>query len=248
MKKTAFRPLSKRLNTVAHYVPKNSRVADIGADHAYLLIHLAQEGKLEKGIAGEINWGPFQAAKQNIALKGVESVIEVRLGDGLSILQPGEVDVVVIAGMGGALIKQILDEGKDKLNSVNRLILQPNIGGKRVRMWLKENGFRLVDETLVEDDGILYEIIVAEPGEDEEYPKTATDWPYDFWFELGPILWKKKHPLLLRKCVEELESQKKVWMQLQKGKSVEAMKRKKVIEEQIHCWEKVIIWLSKEKM
>lgn len=239
-----FRPISLRLKMVADFVPNGTRVADIGADHAYLLIHLARAGKLEKGIAVEKNQGPYEAAKHHIVMMDVEEKIEARLGDGLSVLQPGEVEVVVIAGMGGALIAQILDEGKEKLTSIHRLILQPNVGGKRVRAWLKDHGFHLVDETLVEDAGILYEVIVAEPGEDKA---TDRNWPNEFMLEVGPILWQKKHPLLLRKCKEELESHKKVWMQLQKGKSPEAKQKIQEIEEQIKWWEKVILCLSKEK-
>jgi len=237
------RPISIRLKTVADFVPSGMRVADIGADHAYLLIHLAKEGKLEKGIVGEINRGPYETAKHHIAMMGYSEKIDVRLGDGLSVLRPGEAEVVVIAGMGGSLIAQILEDGKEKLASVRRMVLQPNIGGKRVRAWLKDHGYRLTDETLVEEAGILYEVIVAEQGEQDW---SQTEWPADFLLELGPVLWRKKHPLLLRKCVQERESRKKILMQLQEGKSPEAERKRLEIEEQIQWWEKVITCLSEE--
>ncbi|WP_243648685.1 tRNA (adenine(22)-N(1))-methyltransferase [Hazenella coriacea] len=235
--------LSQRLLTIAQYVPDKKKVADIGADHALLFIHLAKQGRLQKGIVGELNRGPFENAQDRIRRMGLSSFIEVRKGDGLAVLQQGEVEVVVIAGMGGALISQILDEGKEKLSRVERLILQPNIGGKRVRQWLFEHQFTVVEETIVEEAGLFYEIIVAEPGENNsiyEQPLLTQEQ----LMEIGPILWQKKHSLLRKKLVEDLKGKKNVLKQLEKGRTMEAKRRKQEIEEEMKLWEKVIAWLS----
>lgn len=231
--------LSTRLLKLTEWIPFKARVADIGGDHAYLLIHQAKAGCLSHGIVGELNRGPFENARRMIQEAKVEDIVEVRLGDGLSVLKPNEVDVIVIAGMGGALIRQILEEGKEKLQGINRLILQPNIGGFNVRMWLKDNGFCLVDETLVEDAGILYEALVAEPGEEKIYDEMNQELSETTLMELGPLLFKKRHPLLKRKVMQEWESKQKVFQALKNGKSQTAANKREKLANQLKEWEKV---------
>jgi tRNA (adenine22-N1)-methyltransferase len=229
---------------IAEYVPDDARVADIGGDHALLLLHVAKKGRLKKGIVGEINRGPFENAKKRVAMAGFQELIEVRLGDGLSVLTPDEVDAVVIAGMGGTLIANILEAGKTKLAKVRRLILQPNIGARRVRGWLKENGYRLTDETIVKEAGIFYEIIVAEPGVEEAYKQAGL--PYDILLDVGPLLWRKRHPLLKAKLAAELTGKEKTLKQLAKGKTPAAEERKREMETEIAEWKRVIACLSGE--
>lgn len=231
--------LSKRLLKLTEWIPFAARVADIGGDHARLLIHQAKAGGLSHGIVGELNRGPFENARRTIRKEKVENIVEVRLGDGLSVLKPDEVDVIVIAGMGGALIRQILKEGKEKLQGVKRLILQPNIGGHNVRMWLKENGFCLVDETLVEDAGILYEALVAEPGEEMIYDEMSQELSETTLMEVGPLLLKNQHPLLKRKVMQEWKSKQKVFRALKNGKSETAVNKREKLAEQLKEWEKV---------
>lgn len=237
--------VSDRLQAIAHYIPDKMRVADIGGDHAFLLLYVARQGRLQKGIVGEVNRGPFENARDRVALMGFSSLIDVRLGDGLSVLNTDEVDVVVIAGMGGALITQILEKGKEKLAGVKRLVLQPNIGGKRVRTWLYENQYEIVAETLVEDADILYEVIVAEPGNEKGY--LQTELRMSQLLEIGPLLWRQRHPLLRQKLLEEQQRREKVFKQLERGKTEEAVKRKEVLEGEIKEWEKVIACLSAEQ-
>jgi tRNA (adenine22-N1)-methyltransferase len=231
--------LSARLQKLTEWIPSGARVADIGGDHAYLLIHQAKAGCLSHGIVGELNKGPFENARRTIRMAKVEKMVEVRLGDGLSVLKPDEVDVVVIAGMGGALIAQILNEGKEKLHGVKRLILQPNIGGHNVRRWLKENGFCLVDESLVEDAGILYEAMAAEPGEERIYHEMGGEFSESTLMEVGPLLFKKRHPLLKRKVMQEWESKQKVFRSLKNAKSETAVAKREQLAEQLKEWEKV---------
>jgi tRNA (adenine22-N1)-methyltransferase len=234
--------ISKRLQTLADYVPDQARVADIGGDHAFLLLHLAKQRRLKSGIVGEINRGPFENAKNRVRFMGYEELIEVRLGDGLSVLKAGEVDAVVLAGMGGSLIAKILEEGKEKLTRIQRLILQPNIGAARVRAWLSQNHFRIVAETIVEEADILYEIIVAEPGEEEAYAKS--DLPCSLLLELGPVLWREKHPLLRRKMAQEIQAKERVYKQLAQGKSEDALIRRQKLADELEKWRKVFKCLS----
>ncbi|MGX9708680.1 tRNA (adenine(22)-N(1))-methyltransferase [Laceyella tengchongensis] len=236
--------LSERLKTIASFIPDHKRVADIGGDHALLLTQVAKENRLQKGIVGEINRGPHQNASERVKLAGLAALIDVRLGDGLAVVQPGEVDVVVIAGMGGALIASILEQGKDKLAGVERLILQPNIGESRVRLWLEENGFRLVEETIVEEVGIYYEILVAEPGKPGYVADSILG--RDMAREVGPLLWERRHPLLHKKLQEVVAGKRKIHRQLNLGKTEQAIARKRELEREIEAWERVIQCLSKE--
>jgi tRNA (adenine22-N1)-methyltransferase len=233
--------LSKRLQAIASYIPSGARVADIGGDHAWLLVALAQEGRIASGLVGEVRLGPYQNAQSRVREYGCEKIIDVRLGDGLSVYEWGEVDVVVIAGMGGTLIRDILQRGKEKLAGVKRLVLQPNVAGKPLREWLLGNGWVLVDEELVLDQEILYEIIVAEPGEGE---RIEEDWR----LMVGPLLWQKRHPLLRLRLQREIEKMNRVFMHLGESKrSAAAQQKRKQVKEEIEQIERMITWLSEER-
>ncbi len=152
--------MDSRIRAIMNFVREGSRVADIGADHAYLSIALAKSGLATKIIATEKNVGPFEAARKNILAAGFGDVIDVRLGDGLTVLSAGEVDTICIAGMGGALIQKILDDAPDVVQSSRQLILQPMNAVKKIRDNLAEN-FVVEDEDLAEASGIIYEVINA---------------------------------------------------------------------------------------
>ena len=153
--------IDSRMRAVMNFVREGSRVVDVGADHGYLSISLAQSGRAAKIIATEKNINPFEAARQNISAAGLGNVIELRLGDGLKVLSAGEVDTICIAGMGGALIKKILDDSPEVVNSARQLILQPMNGAKKIREHLAETNWLIDDEDLAEVAGIIYEIISA---------------------------------------------------------------------------------------
>ena len=105
--------LSKRLRAVADFVTPQGRLADVGTDHAYVPICLMEEKKISGAIAMDIVDGPLQRARENIAAHHLETQIETRKSDGLEALRPGEVDTIVIAGMGGLLICRILEQGRE---------------------------------------------------------------------------------------------------------------------------------------
>ena len=158
--------LSKRLSTVAAFVPQDAVLLDVGSDHAYLPIALLEKNKIERAIAGEVVEGPYQSAVKNVASSGLSDRIAVRLADGLEALKPSDkVTVITICGMGGRLIADILDAGKDKLKDVQRLVLQPNNREDDLRSWLQANGFAIIEETIMTENNKHYEIIVAEHGE-----------------------------------------------------------------------------------
>ncbi|KRN58836.1 tRNA (adenine(22)-N(1))-methyltransferase [Limosilactobacillus secaliphilus] len=159
------RHLSKRLQAVADLVPDNARLADIGSDHAYLPAALLLADKIKYAVAGEVAKGPFENEKAEINKLQMQDCLIPRLADGLDAIENDDhIDTVVIAGMGGSLIEEILDRGQDKLAGVKHLILQPNIGEYRLRKWLMEHHFQIMHEELLADEGHRYEIILAEPS------------------------------------------------------------------------------------
>lgn len=180
--------LGNRMAAIAAMVPAGSRLADIGTDHAYLPIHLVEAGIVPVAVAGDIHQGPFQSALAAVGRAGLEARIAVRLGDGLTVLAPGEADTAVIAGMGGAGMIEILSARPEVTRSLSRLVLQPMLAAGSVRRWLVVNGWHLVDEALAEEDGRIYEIIAAEQG--------ASGEPEPILLEIGPLLWSRQHPLL----------------------------------------------------
>lgn len=155
--------LSNRLQQVASHVIKDSRLADIGSDHAYLPIYLAKKQVINYGVVGEVAKGPLNNAVTEITKNELTDVLHPRLADGLAAIEANDqIDVITIAGMGGKLISHILESGKEKLTGKERLILQPNVGSEITRAWLMKHHYEILTEEILEEDGHIYEIIVAE--------------------------------------------------------------------------------------
>lgn len=188
--------LSKRLQEVATFVPVGSRLLDVGSDHAYLPLALMQQGRLEFAIAGEVVHGPYQSALTNVDEAGFSDQIAVRLADGLAAFDSSDqISVITICGMGGRLIADILDKGRAKLKNVQRLILQPNNREDELRHWLTQQGFSLIAEKILVENDKIYEIIVAEQGEEV---LTADQ------LRFGPHLLREKSPIFMQKWTREL--------------------------------------------
>ena len=168
-----YRLIDSRLQAIKNFVAEKSFVADIGADHGYLAIELAQK-KFCKVVATDKNFFPAEAARKNISDAGLENFIEVRQGDGLKVLQVGEVDTICVAGMGGSLIAKILADAPEILNTTARLILQPMNGAEILKNFLTSSGWFVVDEDLAEEGGIIYEIICAEKNFSDKQTKKET--------------------------------------------------------------------------
>lgn len=152
--------LDERMERIAGCVPEGSILADIGTDHGKLPVYLAQVGKIKKAVAADINKMPLQKAVNNIKKYGLEDVIDTYLTDGLKGIEAFSPDCVVIAGMGGELIEQILEEGTIKKENV-RFILQPMTKEDSLRKYLCSHGYTITDEHIVKE-GKLYQIICAE--------------------------------------------------------------------------------------
>ncbi|MBM7614627.1 tRNA (adenine(22)-N(1))-methyltransferase [Alkaliphilus hydrothermalis] len=156
--------LTPRLEKIASLVENHSRVADIGTDHGYIPLYLLQNRISSFAIASDVNKKPLESAEANIKIYGYGGKIETRLGGGLATLRPGEVDTIIIAGMGGLLISDILEEAQDIVESTKTFILQPMQAQEELRRYLVKNGFCIKLDQLVKEDHRIYEIIVAEKG------------------------------------------------------------------------------------
>lgn len=196
--------LSKRLNTIASMVTPGNRLADIGTDHGFLPLYLLEQGKIPSALAMDVNEGPLERAKEHIANSNCQPYIETRLSDGLSKLRPGEVDTVVIAGMGGGLMVRILTSDLGKLHGLKELILQPQSEIHEVRTCIERIGFSIVDEEMLVEDEKYYVVIRAIPSDagkcavDTVTCEELIDGISYTTLEMlyGPILLQKKHPIL----------------------------------------------------
>lgn len=151
--------IGPRLQTVAAFVPSGARLGDIGTDHAYLPIALYESRRISKAVAIDVHEGPYQSALTTVKARHLEAVIDVRLGDGLMPLEPGEVDVLTLAGMGGRTMLDILSARPDVLEPVHDLVLQPQGTERAVRLALLGDGWRLKAERLVEEDDRIYVVM-----------------------------------------------------------------------------------------
>lgn len=238
--------LSKRLLAIANQIPVGSLLADIGTDHALLPTYLVQQGISSFIVAGEFNPGPYRAACLQVEQAGFTSYIDVRRGNGLAVLNEGDaVDVITLSGMGGALIAQILSEGEAKLDGVSRLVLQPNVGEFFVRKWLRQSGWSLIHEQLIEEDGKWYEVLTAEKGDDRllyEDERLSEHW----LLRMGPFLTKEKSPLFFLKWQAEIGKLDRVIKQMTKSTSEETRTKRADIEAERDELKEVLQWLRME--
>ncbi len=179
--------LGERLKCVASYVPEGAKLADVGTDHAYLPVWLTENGVINFAIATDIAAGPCSAARASIERAGLTDKIKVRRGDGLAAVQPGEVDTVVIAGMGASNIIGILQKATTVLDKTEKLILQPMAESVFLRRWLHANGWRVEKEKLAKEAERIYEIISAIKSAGDKYE----EWEY----QTGRLQLREKDPL-----------------------------------------------------
>ena len=221
--------LSQRLQAIADLVPAGAKVADIGTDHGFLPCYLAQSGKAELVIACDVNAQPLALAQKNITDYNVGDKVSTRLGNGLAVLNPGEVDTVTIAGMGGALMIDILDASPMVVDRLKRIVLQPNVGAEAVRIWAEKNRWHIVAEDLIRENDIFSVIIMLEQGRSDRFMSAVE-------LYLGPKLLAEHHPMLGLYISEEWEKTQHILEQLAKSDSEESCKKEKQLRQK---WEDI---------
>lgn len=222
--------LSERLMKIASYVETGERVADIGTDHGLLPFYLLENEISPHVVLCDINEGPMEKARQNANARYPGTSFDMRIGNGLSQVKAGEVDTVVIAGMGGKLIIDILSAEPEKTNSIRKFILQPRNAAPALRRWLIENQFTIANEKLAWERGRICEIIVAASaaaGEDRvnvpkmksmplscscDVAKSMDSWAmeYELSDEISPLLISGHEPLLITWIEMKLEKEQAI--------------------------------------
>lgn len=155
--------LPERMKKIVQQVSENSIVADIGTDHGLIPKYLLEKRRIKYAIASDVSGGSLEKARMLFKMSGLDCKTDCREGYGLSVLKPYEADEIVIAGMGGILIAEIIKRGMEVVFSCHSLILQPNTACPELRSFLNENGIGIFDECLVEERGKFYEIMVVRP-------------------------------------------------------------------------------------
>lgn len=214
--------LSPRLRKIADFVPSNSIVADIGTDHGYIPKYLIKEGKSKFVIATDISEESLKKTVNYIKEEKMDKFIVPRLGDGLEPILPFEVDTLIIAGMGGLLIADILSESIRTAKSINTLILQPMVAIPELRKHLHIEGFKIIDEELVKEGDKYYEIIVAKPG----LQKFNKEIDYEF----SPIMIKKNMALLTELIENKIRVNESIISTLNTKESEKSKNRVKELE------------------
>lgn len=227
--------LSHRLTRVAHHVPKGAVVADIGSDHAYLPCYLVLNGVADKAVAGEVVKGPFESARKQVQQEGLTGQIDVRLASGLDAIHPEDgITAVTIAGMGGSLICSILEQGKERLDGVERLILQPNVHAKSIRDWAAANDWVIIEEEILKENEKIYEILVLEKALS---PVLLTKQQ----LLMGPELLKQKTEIFREKWIRESEQWKNIVASMEAtAQTMEIIEKKQELIEKIQLVEEVL--------
>jgi tRNA (adenine22-N1)-methyltransferase len=191
--------LSERLAAIADYVLEGETVADIGTDHGLLPIFLLQQKRSPKVVLSDIREGPLKKAQANLLAYAPDIKADLRLGSGLETLRNGEVDAVIIAGMGGHMISGILAADPVKTRSFPKFILQPRNVTDKLRIWLYKHGYTITHERLVRERNKICEIIVVDTTlcqdkvENEDWFRRKLP---NLEFEISPLLFSNKDPLL----------------------------------------------------
>lgn len=224
--------LSERLRAVADFVDDGMVLADIGTDHGYIPIALVQEGRCPRAVAMDINAGPLARAREHIAAAGLLEQIGTRRSDGMKELAIGEADCAIVAGMGGALTIRILEESRAVAESMKELILQPQSELFKVRTYLAERGYEILDEDMVLEDGKFYPMMKVRPG--NPYGLTCEEANY------GKILLAQRHPVLKQFLQKELETKRKVFGELDGKTGEHIFRRRESLSKEILCVEELL--------
>ena len=217
--------LSERLRAVTQLVTKGNRVADIGCDHAYTSIYLVEKGIAPGVIAMDINAGPIERAKENVALYGLTDKIAVRRSDGVKELSTDEADTLLITGMGGLLMKKILSDKPEVTAAAKELVLQPQSEVEELRRFLHSIGFVITAEQMRKEDGKFYVMFRAEKNE-------VSVWT-DLEYRYGAHLLKERPAVFLEYLDWELQQKEQILVNLEQIETEKARVRKEQLIKEI---------------
>ncbi len=229
--------ISKRLESILKLIPNADILADIGTDHGYIPTYAVKNNMVKKAIAADISKGSLEKAIIEINNNNLQDKVEARLGSGLDVLQIDEADIIVIAGMGGILISEILEKSyHEKYKSkFPVLIFQPVQFPEKLRQYLYINNFEIIDEELIEDEGKIYHIIVSRYSK-EKVLKTI-EFPFD---EIGYINFHKANETMFKLLESKLKIYKVIRDKIKNSQSKESKKKIEELSFMIKCYEEMI--------
>lgn len=217
--------LSERLLKISNFIEKGETMADIGTDHGLLPISLLETGICENVILSDIGAGPLEKAKENLEKycnrQGANPNFHLRQGSGLETLEACEVDVVVIAGMGGKLMIEILETDLEKTRSFSKIIFQPRNASDKLEQWLLEHDFQITDGILAREGKYIWEIFVAKPYIKERDAKPNRT----MHLAVLPLLLKNKDPLLEEFLWKKIRVEEKIIEEIQRKATREASEK-----------------------
>ncbi len=236
--------LSERLTALTNMVTVGNRVCDVGCDHGFLSIYLVQKNISPKVYAMDVNSGPLSRAQEHINKYELGSYIETRLSDGLEAFKEGEAETLVCAGMGGRLMIKILSDSKEKAFSFQELILQPQSEVPQFREFLRTEGYQIVEEDMIEEDGKFYPMMKVIPMKVIPSLKEQPT-PEEYLFaQFGQYLLENKHPVLHQYLQFRLETAECIKRGLTKNKNTRAKVRMAEIEQEVSDIKQALAWFK----
>lgn len=225
--------LSKRMQAVADMVVEK-RVVDIGCDHAFVSIYLANKPFVDNVVAMDVKTGPVDIASANVRAYNLSDKINVRMSDGFENLEVGEAEVAVIAGMGGYLMIDILEGGKEHLENGINLVLQPQSDIMAVREYLVHSGYKIIAEEMLIDEGKYYTVMKAVPARNSEVSYNSEEMDY------GPYLLANRHPVLNQYLEFSKGKNEDLVKKLEQAGSEKSIERIKQLEDEIEYIDNIL--------
>ena len=206
---------------------------------------------MPSAIASDVRPGPLSRAEEHVRENGLQDKIETRLSDGLKAIHPGEGDTLVIAGMGGPLMERILSDSREVRDTFKELILQPQSDIPHFRKYLLDEGLRIIDERIVEEEGKFYPMMKAKNLSSnglyasEEHSRVEDNSHVDSaWrpaeIQYGRYLLKSHDPVMERYLAREKKILENILLQLESEAGGRALQRKQEVEEQLKLLEEAI--------
>lgn len=211
------------MEAVAAMVTPGYKICDVGTDHAYIPIYLVQSGANPSALAMDLREGPLSRADEHIRDYHLEDRIATRLSDGIEALQDWEADSLIIAGMGGEVVLHILKAFPEKCRHFKEMILQPQSDVDKVRRYLRENDFKIVDEDMILEDGKYYPMFKVVPlscGESWQKMKENARIVCDLY---GPLLLRNGNPVLRKFLVKENKTLRSIQVGLETQTQTESI-------------------------
>lgn len=198
--------LKGRLKLIYDMIPQCGTLCDIGTDHALIPAYALLNKRCCKAVATDIRKGPLDRARRTIEACNLLDDVDLRLGNGLEVINMDEADVIVLAGMGGVLITRLLGEQLDKAKKARRIIIQSMYTQEVVRPFLWQHGFAVVDEALTREGEKLYQVLAV--SYDEAAGASSRKDP--LYAVIGEGLIEKRDPLLEDWLCDRIKRQRKI--------------------------------------